>query len=396
MRILAVGGGSGGHVTPVLAVINELSRHDPKLEAYFICDHAFGMQAEKIMSKAPLPVKTYRIHAGKIRRYHGVSLWRQLTDIETTLFNIRDLFFVAIGMLQSIYYLLLIRPNVVFTKGGFVCLPVGIVAGLLRIPLVIHDSDAHPGLTNRIIARWATGIATGAPLENYNYDKSKSRYVGIPVDASFRPFNDEEKRQAKQALGLPDIDKPLTVVTGGGLGARRLNDSMLEIAGQVIDRTSVLHIAGTGNAKDAGSKAPSRADYKLVPFVDQGMSVVLGAADVVITRAGATTMAELAALGSVTILVPNDMLTGGHQTKNAAVFAQAKAAEIITETELKQTPEVLGKKLLDLLDDTDKRAELSRNIRVFAKPQAALDVAMMISEAAAGKSGQKKSDQGTI
>lgn len=385
MRILAVGGGSGGHVTPVLAVINELSKQEPNLEAHFICDHAFGAQAENIMKKAPLPVKTYKIHAGKLRRYHGVSLVKQLLDVPTTIQNIRDLFFVGVGAAQSAYYLMKIRPDAVFTKGGFVCLPVGMIAALFRIPLVIHDSDAHPGLTNRLLARWANSIATGAPLENYNYDKSKSKYVGIPVDVAFHPYSDEERRRAKRQLGLPDINRPLVVVTGGGLGAKRLNDSILHVANEVLEHAAVLHIAGNNNGEEVAEAAPSRADYKVVPFVASGMARVLGAADVVVTRAGATTMAELAALGSVSIIVPNAMLTGGHQTKNAAVFGDAQAAEVLSEEALKATPELLKDTIVRLLTNADRRSTLQLNIAKFAKREAAADVARMIADAVAGK-----------
>jgi len=109
--------------------------------------------------------------------------------------------------------LLLWRPDVMFAKGGFVCLPAGIAARLLKIPLVIHDSDSHPGLTNRILAKWATYIATGAPLHNYPYDKKITHYTGIPVREEFRPYNEEERKEVKRVLGF-DESRPLVVVTG--------------------------------------------------------------------------------------------------------------------------------------------------------------------------------------
>ena len=106
-----------------------------------------------------------------------------------------------------------------FTKGGFVCLPVGMAARVLRIPLVIHDSDAHPGLTNRILAKWASAIATGAPLKHYPYPESISRYVGIPIATEFAPFTDQQRTEAKRTLGL-DPNRPLVVVTGGRVGCQ--------------------------------------------------------------------------------------------------------------------------------------------------------------------------------
>ncbi|HZJ34543.1 MAG TPA: glycosyltransferase, partial [Candidatus Angelobacter sp.] len=151
MKILAVGGGSGGHVTPVVAVLRELRRAHPKAEIQFWCDNKFAVQAREIMSNFDAKIPVYTIIAGKLRRYHHLSAMRQLLWPSLVLSNIRDSFLVVVGFLQSVVKLITWRPDVVFTKGGYVCLPVGIAARILRIPLVIHDSDAHPGLTNRIL-----------------------------------------------------------------------------------------------------------------------------------------------------------------------------------------------------------------------------------------------------
>ena len=178
MKILAVGGGSGGHVTPVVAVLRELKARDQSAEIRFWCDRKFAPQAKSIMHHFDDTIPVQPIFSGKLRRYHTLPLWRQLLRPVTIVFpNLRDIFFVVCGFVQSFFKLLVWRPDVVFTKGGYVCLPVGLAAKILRIPLVIHDSDAHPGLTNRVLSRWATAIATGAPLEYYPYPKKISRYV---------------------------------------------------------------------------------------------------------------------------------------------------------------------------------------------------------------------------
>lgn len=383
MRILTVGGGSGGHVTPVRAVINELSRHDSTVEVRFICDRKFYPQAKQIMSHADIAVKVQTILAGKLRRYHGVSAARQITDVPTLLHNIGDIVLVALGTVQSLFTLLRWRPDVVFTKGGFVCLPVGFAAKVLRIPLVIHDSDAHPGLTNRILAKWATSIATGAPLENYAYPKSKSRYVGIPVEESFAPLDADEQKEAKSRLGLVDISRPLVVVTGGGLGAKRINDAMTNIAPSLLEEhASIYHITGQGQYEAVSRVVPDSVDYIVKPFVYDGMRDVLGAADVIVTRAGATTLLELAALAKPIIIIPNPMLTGGHQLKNAAVYEQANAAVIVDETSIESQPSLLFDAIMELIDHPDKAKEYGKKLQQFAKPDAALDVAEMIVSAA--------------
>lgn len=383
MRVVLVGGGSGGHVTPVLAVINELARHDPVLEAYFICDRKFGPQAENLMKAAHIPVVTKRVFAGKLRRYHGMSLVRQLLNFQANIRNVGDMFLIGLGFVQSFYLLVKWRPDVVFTKGGFVCLPAGLAAAMLGIPIVVHDSDAHPGLTNRVLARFASRIATGAPLENYRYPKHKSAYVGVPVDAAFRPYSPEEQQAAKDRLELPDISKPLVVVTGGGLGAQRINQAVAAIAKEVVPHAAIFHITGTGQFDETKRVAPELADYKLVPFVDRGMADIIGAADIVICRAGATTLLELAASGKATIIIPNAMLTGGHQVKNAAVYADA--AIVVDESSIVTNPSALQAAIMGLVKDPARRKELGASLHGFARPNATLDTVQLIVAAVHGR-----------
>lgn len=334
------------------------------------------------MSHAEVSVPVRAIAAGKLRRYHTVSWWRQLLDIPTTAANLRDLAFIAAGFFQSLWLLLTWRPDAVFTKGGFVCLPVGIAARLLGIPLVIHDSDAHPGLTNRLLSRWASYIATGAPLENYPYPVAKSRYVGIPVDESFRPYTLEQQRDAKSAIGLIDTTKPLVVVTGGGLGAQRVNTAMVRIGDQLTeDGVCVYHITGQGQYDVVAAQAPHSVDYQVVPFVAQRMYDVLGAADVVVTRAGATTLLELAALAKPIIIIPNPLLTGGHQLKNAAVYAEAQAAIVLDERELGDNPGVLQQAIMRFVGDPELAQAYGQRLQQFAKPEAAHDTAALIIKA---------------
>lgn len=341
------------------------------------------------MQAAPVEVPVSVIAAGKLRRYHGVSVWKQLADVPTTLKNIRDTALVAIGLVQSAWLLKRWKPDVVFSKGGFVCLPMGIAAHWLKVPLVIHDSDAHPGLTNRILARYARYIATGAPLEYYNYPESRARYTGIPIDRSFQKLSAAQVKDARGDLGLPDASRPLVVVTGGGLGARRINHAMLAIAQKLLDDgVSVVHITGQSEFAASERLAPDSVHYKVLPFVSREMSRVLGAADIVVARAGATTMLELAALGSAVIIVPNPILTGGHQLKNAAVYQGADAAEIIDESALKEHPSELYDKITTLLKSKTRREILGKNLHTFARPDAALDVARLVVEAAA-KQGSK-------
>ena len=384
MKIVAAGGGSGGHVTPVLAVLSELKRHDPDLKAYFITDHGFGARAQDFIKRSPLEIRLKRIYAGKLRRYHKVSVIRQLLDIPTVLKNTRDMFLVGVGLLQSLIFLIRVRPDVVFTKGGFVCLPVGLAAKILGIPLVIHDSDAHPGLTNRILARYATVIGTGAPVENYPYPAGRTHYVGIPVSNQYRPLTAKQQQQCKAELGLHDTKKPLLVVTGGGLGARNLNRAIIAIAPQLLDKVAIVHITGHANYDAVLESAPEHIDYIIKPFLP-GQVIAFGAADVVLTRAGATTLIELAAMAKPVIIVPNPYLTSGHQEKNAAIFQKAGAAVVLQEEDIILDQRVLLKALTDVFTGTALRRDMAKKLYSFAKPDAALDMAALIVEIACAK-----------
>lgn len=331
-----------------------------------------------------IPVEA--ITAGKLRRYHSLALWRQLLRPKTIVLpNLRDFFLVLAGIVQSTWKLLRWRPDVVFTKGGYVCLPVGIAAKLLRIPLVIHDSDAHPGLTNRILARWATQIATGAPLKYYTYPKDRTSYVGIPIDSQFTRSRSLQERQAqKRELGF-DPERPLLVVTGGGLGAKRLNDIVMAARLSLTKLASLVLISGAAQYDELRTQVP-KDDRRFVlrGFVSNGMADLLGTADVVVARAGATTILELAALATPTILVPNEYLTGGHQLKNAKIYADAHAAIVLTESDLEKQPEQLTKTIQGLVNHPAQTAAMAQRFLEFSRPQAARDMAALITKAVKG------------
>lgn len=375
-----MGGGSGGHVTPVVAVLKELRARDPQVEIKFWCDVHFAPQAKKIVGAFDDSIAVETIASGKLRRYHHLTLWQHIMWPSLMWQNAKDVFKVAGGFFQSFWKLLFWRPDVVFTKGGFVCLPVGMAAKALGIPLVIHDSDAHPGLTNRILAKWATFIATGAPLEYYSYPADRTKYVGIPVNEAFRVLTKAEQRAAKKKWGV-DPEKPLLVVTGGGLGAKRLNNTTLEVLNKLQRLASVILVSGAGHYEEVRAQHPKDTKtFQLHPFIST-MHELLGASDVVVTRAGATTILELAALHKPTILVPNAALTGGHQLKNAAVYEEAQVAIVLDEDEMVENPDLLVNAVRAYLSDPKTTKTMAERFGNFAKPNAAKDMAALILKA---------------
>lgn len=380
MKILAVGGGSGGHVTPVVAVLREVRKSHPKAEVRFWCDKYFASQARDIMTGYDASIRTQTVIAGKFRRYRHLTRMQHLTSLSIVLPNIRDTLFVLAGTVQSFIRLLMWRPDVVFAKGGYVCLPVGWAAWVLRIPIVIHDSDAHPGLTNRLLAPIAKHIATGAPLEHYNYPSEKSTYVGIPVDAAYKKLSEKQRREMKTRLGF-DPKRPLLVCFGGGQGSRQINEAVAINLQSLLERTNVVLLSGVSHYDELVSLTPQDDPrFMLKDFMPQGLAELLGAADVVVSRAGATALLELASLARPTILVPSKRLTW--QMKHAQLFVDAEAVLPLDEDRFTEPDD---RSLVDavqrILDDTTLQEKLSSNLHKQARPHAARDMANIIVRA---------------
>ena len=379
MRILAVGGGSGGHVTPVVAVLNELAALTPEpLEVRFVCDRSFEQQSRRIMQDASMPVCITVISAGKFRRYRHFRWFNYLEHPSIIAQNIWDIFRIGVGTIQSLWLLWRWRPDAIFAKGGYVCLPVGWAARVLRVPLVIHDSDARPGLTSRLLAPYASAIATGFPTENYSYDSSKTHYVGVPVRADFAQPDENKRRATRASLGILD-DEMLVVSFGGGLGSRVINDAMIHAF--PLDRTKAVIVAGAEHEDATRLAAVDISTITVYGFVTDEMSGLLNAADIVVCRASATSLQELAGLAKVVIAVPARQLSD--QGKNAAVYASANAVVVLSDDDLEAGK--LGKTLEDLREQPDARIKLASALRSFAKPNAARDTAQLLIDAVEAK-----------
>ena len=373
-----MGGGSGGHVTPVAAVIEQLTSHDDSLSIRFVCDRAFESQSRGIMARLSVPVVVSTVRAGKFRRYAHLSVEQHLMHPSIVIRNLIDTINVAIGFMQSLWLLLWFRPDVVFAKGGYVCLPMGIAAWCLHIPLVIHDSDSRPGLTSKVLARFAHTIATGFPLENYTYSKERSVYTGVPIDEQFHSVSAAEQANAKMALGFT-VDTPVVVAFGGGLGSVRINDAMPDLARSLDSRVQVYNVTGKNNLQRAKEQGGGVENYHPVGFV-YGMYSTLAAADIVITRASATALQELAGLRKPVVAVPAQQLSD--QIKNAAVFSDAQAVIVATDNEL--ATDDFRERIKTLLEDDASRQRLSENIHAFARPEAARVLAGLVVKAARG------------
>lgn len=395
-RIVMTGGGSGGHITPIFAVAHQVKQMDPAAEIIYVGQT--GDSLGDIPSKEPSIDKVYTVRAGKLRRYHDEGL-RQLLDLPTVAKNLRDVVYVAVGLWQSYWLLRRLKPDVVFVKGGFVGVPVGLAAAALNIPFVTHDSDAVPGLANRIISRWARLHTVALPKEVYQYPADKTLTVGVPVSHEYRPRNDAELAGLRAGLGLAD-GAPVVLVTGGGLGALRLNNAVLAMAARLLEAYPdlvVVHVAGRLHEEDLRNKYNeilpdgASARVKVLGFVPN-LYAYAAAASVVVTRAGGNSMAEYAALGKACVVVPNPGLAGGHQTKNAQVLADNSAVVLVTEPEIASQPMALLEPVCRLLDNPQAAAKMGAALRTIARPDAAKQLAVVLLDIATNTNKQTAHD----
>ena len=392
MTIVLVGGGSGGHITPLLAVAQELKALHPQAQLVYI-----GQRKDKlgdIPSHDPNIHAAYNVRAGKFRRYHGQGFIRQLCDVPTMAKNIRDAWWTFVGLLQSHHLLKRLQPDIIFIKGGFVGVPVGLAAAWLHIPYITHDSDAVPGLANRIIARWAMVHAVGLSKETYDYPLPKTFSVGVPVQANFCQVDATLQAKYRHELELDD-SKKVIFVTGGGQGAQRLNNMIIACTPQLLKRYGdlvIVLVAGRQHEQLVRRQYESQLSSSdqervIVKGYIEDLYRYSGAADVIIARAGATNIAEFAIQAKACILVPNPDLTRGHQLKNADLLRQTQAVEVVAD----EDTEALEATTVKLLDSESLRTILGQNLHKLAHPTAAKELAeLLLQQLKQGSSNQRQ------
>lgn len=382
MRIVVAGGGSGGHLTPLIAVAQAVKDIDRSAEVVYI-----GQKGERLQHVLEHPAidGTHSISAGKFRRYHGESFLQHLSDMKTIALNIRDFFRFVAGIFQAWFLLGRVKPDAIFLKGGFVCVPVGFAARVRGIPYITHDSDAIPGLANRLTAKHAIYNTVAMPEDNYPYPKQKTVQVGIPLQSEFKKVSEEAKKSAKRSLGIEDY-APVLFVVGGGLGAQKINLAIAEAAPVLLRSLPdmrIIHIAGQKLFSETHDRyrevfdGTMPAAVRLLDFSTE-LYVLSEASDVVVTRAGATNMAEFAAQAKACVVVPNPVLTGGQQLHNADVIAKNEAAVIVNEDDLASLPA----RILELFEDDVQRKKLGGNLHTLFIDGASQHLADMLVDIA--------------
>jgi len=384
MTIVLTGGGSGGHITPILAVAAELKRLDPEIRLVYIGQR--GDSLGDIPAQDPNIDQVFTVRAGKFRRFHGEGL-KQLLDVSTIVKNIRDVFFVAIGTYQSWRLIRDIKPKVVFSRGGFVSVPVTVGARLQKVPYITHDSDLTPSLANRLIARGAALHAVAFAKELYPYPVDKTITTGIPLNKHFKPVTSDLRKQYRNQLNVPNASK-LVFVIGGGLGSQDVNAAVADAVPHLLQDFRdlyVVHASGRNNEADLQEKYnetvtdSDRRRLQIHGFIHD-VYRYSGAADIIVTRAGATNLAEFAVQGKACIVIPGSFLPGGHQLKNAKYLADQGAVVMLRSDDLIADPNRLARYITDLLHEPNKRKKLEVEFAKVAQPNAAHQIAKLILE----------------
>ena len=398
-----MGGGSGGHVTPAVAVVREIFGLKPRSQIEFWTDFKYYKNVAKLITEMGLLwgddrnkvsqyIRVRRIMAGKFHRY---SSWTFMTYIKRFDLTIKDLFIGNIlgffgfigGIIISFVRLFkkYTRPDVVFLKGGFVCLPVGLVAHFFKIPYVVHESDVTPGLANKILIKHAKKVLFGTPLAPEVLDAHPNyEWVGIPIGPEFHEITEARQKSLKKAFSF-NPEKPLVVITGGSQGASSLNEATRVILPELLKFTSVGLVAGHKHYEEIVSlkkyenweKTSLESNFRLWEF-NTTMDELMGAADVVVSRAGATTIAELAALQKAVILVPYEILTGNHQIKNAERLEKLGAVSVIRNEESSKNPELLLDEIKRLVRSPRQRESMAKKLHDESKSDAARQIAEIV------------------
>jgi len=365
IRIILTGGGTGGHLFPLVAVsrkINEICRAENlgEPEIYYLGPGSFlGSSLERENMNFHYTI----LMTGKWRRYFSFK-------------NFIDLFKIGIGIIQALWQVWIIMPDVIFSKGGYGSIAAVIAGWLYRIPIIIHESDSIPGLANRWLASFATLMAVSFNEAADYLPKDKTYFTGEAIRNSF--FEPPEPEKERALLHLT-TKKPVILILGGSQGAQKINDIILDILPNLLETTEVIHQTGDDNYNNVfnesrvileGLTGEQIISYHPVNFlVEPEYVAAMHSADLVISRSGAGAIFEVAAVGKASILIPITNSPADHNRRNAYIFANNGRAEVIEEANL--TPNLLLSVIRSILNNPEKRKTMEEKAKKFATPDAA-------------------------
>ncbi len=353
-KFIFAAGGTGGHLFPALAIADELRQRHPHAEILFVGT------TEKIEARV-VPEQGYRFETIWISGFH-----RRLT-MSNMLFPIK----VAVAFLQSFFLMKRFRPDAVIGTGGYICGPVGLAAIVLHVPLIVHESNSYPGITTRLLASRASVVLLAFDeTAQWLRGVLKVEVVGTPVRSSLGAASREE---AAAFFGV-DPAKKTVLVFGGSLGAASINDTILKMTQRgVTTNFQIIWQTGKSDHKRIESEVGSREGVWMGSFINR-MDFAYAAADVVVCRAGATTVAELITVGKPAILVPYPHAAADHQTRNAAALVNAGAAVLLPDRKVGEElePTLIG--LINTQERLDAMKRASASLRTTDTTKRIVDI----------------------
>lgn len=371
MRVVMSGGGTAGHVYPALAVAERLVAEGDSVD---FVGTPNGLEARLV------PEAGVSFHGLKASGFDRARPWTLLTSSTR----------ILVSTLVAWRRLGVIQPDVVIGFGGYVSIPVGLAAAFRGIPLVIHEQNSVPGLANRFLARRASRIALTYERSARVLDQGGRAIVtGNPVRST---VVQADRTEGRRSLGVPE-DAILLLAFGGSRGARHLNRALVEVKDRILahEDSYVIHVVGALDAASARESFTAAADadasrWRIVDYLDE-MPSALAAADLVVARAGATSIAEITARGIAAILVPYPFATDDHQTHNASAVAEAGGAVVIADADL--DTEHFANAVDRLLGDASERANMAAASRAVGRPDAAEHVAAIARDVALARSDDR-------
>lgn len=357
LKFILSGGGTGGHIYPAVAIANELKAQFPDCEILFV-----GAKDKMEMQKVPqagYPIKGLWI----------AGLQRKLT-LQNLMFPVK----VIDSLIKSRRIIKSFKPDVVIGTGGFASGPLLRAAAVMKVPVVVQEQNSYPGITNKILSKRAAVICVAYDNLERFFPKNKIKLTGNPVREDLISI-DNKRLDALTYFAL-DATKKTLLVLGGSLGAGRINQLIAEELDFIINQ-NIQVIWQCGKLYfDQYSHFNEKPNVKVVSFIDR-MDLVYAAADVIISRAGASSVSELCLVGKPVIFIPSPNVAEDHQTKNAKAVADKGGAVLLKENELDEKFETV---FSALIADEKKQAELGSQMQKLAKPNATKDIVKEISK----------------
>ena len=372
MKILLTGGGTGGHFYPIIAIaheLNEIAKENRLLrpDMYYASTTSYNNSLLYDNN-----ISFVGVMSGKIRRQMSV---------QNIILNFLDLFKIGMGMILAVWKLFVIYPDVVFGKGGYASFPALFAAKLLRIPVIIHESDSLPGKVNRWAGKFAVKIATSYPEASSFFPKEKTAYTGNPIRKEIEgPFT--RSNDTYEILHLNPKLKTILIL-GGSQGAKFINEVVMDALPELVLKYQIIHQTGAKHIKVIKETRdvvllnnPNKDRYKPFDYLNSfNMRMAAGVTDLVISRAGSTVF-EIASWGKASIIIPIPEATSHDQKSNAYSYARTGAAEVIEEHNL--VSHVFVSEINRIMDNDEEREKMAQFALAFSRKDAARLIAQEI------------------